>query len=162
MSTNKKTNAVKEVIKLSFNKFAKQLENVKELTEKKQKDLIYKYPENWTQIDIEQKGKAWRNNKRNLLNTMFNNILVFVKYDRIEDLKNEINKFEAFYKDFYLINNYEVNSLSQSKDKVETIKLCLDIIKEYKLQTEKKKEVKPKVKKDKEVKENKEVTPIQS
>ena len=49
-------------------------------------------------------------------------------------IKTEIAKFDAFYLEHYRINDYSVNSITNSKDQKANIELTLEIIKSVKEQ----------------------------
>lgn len=122
------------IIKMNLDKFADQLGKM-ELKEKKDKETIYLYPEGMTKEMISgEKGKKFRNSLRNRLKTISNNILLFAKMKRMEDLDKEINSFLAFYKDHYRLNDLSLKSISQSADegKNASLSLFLSIVKECK------------------------------
>lgn len=121
---------VNEVSKISFAEFSDRLSKV-ELKEKKKKERLYIYPETFTEKMInESEGKAFRSKQRNKIKTFANNIPLFAKHNRIEDLQKEIKSFIAYYKEVYRINDFSVNSISQKADeKTDDIKLMLDIVK---------------------------------
>ena len=118
--------------KINLNQFKESLEKI-EIKERNQKESIYKYPESFNKDMINSdKGKSWRNNKRNQLKSICNNILFYAKGNNQESLLKEISKFNSFYKEFYLKNDYSILSLSSSKEekKIKDISLSLQIIKE--------------------------------
>ena len=128
----KKENAVKTVTSLNLAKFADKLKNV-ELKEKNKKETIYIYPENFTQKMIsETEGKQHRNKIRNQMKRFVNNIQLFAKFNRIDDLKKEINSFDEFYKKNFRITDYSFASISNTKNEAKEadLKLMLEIINE--------------------------------
>ena len=120
--------------KINLAEFKNELSKI-ELKKKDAKESFYKYPDGWNKETINSEdGKKWRNNKRNALKSICNNILYYAKGDNLELLQNEIKKFDAFYKEFYIKNDYSISSLSQSKDesKIKDISLSLSIIRKIK------------------------------
>jgi hypothetical protein len=145
----KKTPVKKEVLKLNLSSIKDKLQNVT-LTETKKRETIYIYPENINSEALRngKLGKAFRNKQRSKIENFVNNIRVFTKYDRHEDLINEIKNFKSNYKEFYRINDFTVNSISQSasidgneKQKKLFLEITemFEIIKSVEKQTEKKK-----------------------
>lgn len=139
-ATNKKETVVKEkkvvskpsIINLNLSKYADKLKSI-EVKEKKSKDSFYKYPESFTQLDINSlKGKQFRNKMRNKINSFENNIFVFAKTKQIEKLKNEVRLFNDFYKEHYQINDYSLKSITQahSELKTDSLQMMLNIIKD--------------------------------
>jgi hypothetical protein len=144
-STSKKTivsdaippiakDAEKSIAKLNLSKFADQLKSVN-VTEKKDKQTIYLYPEgkgkDW--INSEE-GKKWRNNKRGKMQKFSDNILLYAKMNRMDDLEKEIGLFDLFYKEFFQINDYSLKSVSASANegKTSNLSLMLEIVKSSK------------------------------
>ncbi len=126
--------------------------NVKESITVK-KETVYIYPETFSQSDINsQKGKAFRTSKRTALKRFVNNILLFAKMQRIEDLINEIKLFKIEYKNTYRLNNFTVESVTRKNDNSDDYKNIVTMFEIINLmQTEKKETVKkqPKAKKEK-------------
>lgn len=128
----KESKKVDEVTKINFAKFAERLSKVV-VSEKKKKEHLYIYPENFTlQMINNEEGKKFRNKKRNIVKRFVANILTYFKTKNIELLKKEISSFQIFYKESYLKNDYSINSISNAKDeKTSDIVLMLDIVKEF-------------------------------
>lgn len=123
-----------EITSINLSKFKEKLENV-QLKEKRNRETIYVYPDDFSKSDINsEKGKKFRNSLRSKMKKFANNIFYFSKINEIEKLKAEIGLFEDYYKRFFRINDFSLNSLSQSKDagKERDFQLMLDIIKEVK------------------------------
>lgn len=124
----------KEIVAINLSQFADQLSGIS-LKEKKDKETIYKYPEGFSKEMISsEKGKKFRNSLRNRMKTICNNILLFAKMNRMEDLQKEIASFDALYIANYRINDYSLKSFSSSGDesKLSMMNLSLSIIKEIK------------------------------
>lgn len=120
--------------KINLSKFADQLEKM-ELKEKKDKETIYIYPEGMSKSDISgEKGKKFRNGLRNKMKFHSNNILLFAKKNRLDDLKSAIESFRKFYKENYRINDLSIKSISHSANEEKNIflSLFLEIVKESK------------------------------
>lgn len=133
-SDAKKSDASKEIIKINLSKFADQLGKI-ELKEKRDKETIYIYPEGFSKEMISsEKGKKFRNSLRNRMKTICNNILLYAKMNRMEDLQKSISEFDALYSANYRIRDYSIKSLSSSGDesKLSLMILALSIIKEMK------------------------------
>lgn len=123
-----------EIVAINLSQFADQLSSM-EIKEKKIRETIYIYPESISKSDINgEKGKKFRNGIRNQKKRFCNNILIFAKTNRLDDLKKEIDLFDAFYKGFFRINDYSLASISQSNDplKERDLNLMIQIIKECK------------------------------
>lgn len=126
--------AKNEIVKINLDQFKDQLSSI-QLKEKKERSTIYLYPEGKGKEWINSPdGKKWRNNKRNSIQRFANNILIFAKSNQLEKLQEEIKKFDAFYKEFYRLNDYSFASISNSNDakKEGDIDLMMKIIKEIK------------------------------
>lgn len=125
-----------EIVKINLSKFSKALEN--KIIERKSTERItlYKYPSEFTKEQINAKqGKQFRSKLRTKLNNFTNNIFLFAKQNRVDELKTEIKNFDSFYKENYLLNDYSLSSLTninEDKEKFANIKLMLDIINEVK------------------------------
>jgi len=131
-TTPKKENKSTNVEKVNLSKYADRLKDVS-ISEKKKKDRKYKYPEGYTEIDINsEKGKKFRNSLRNQIKRFANNIFVYTKQNDAKKLKEEISLFNAFYKLNYLLNDYSVSSITQTKNesKEKDISFMLEIIKD--------------------------------
>lgn len=134
ISENVKERSEDQIVKFNLDKFADQLGKI-DLKEKKERDTIYLYPAEFSKEMISgEKGKKFRNHLRNQLKRHSNNCLLFAKMKRMDDLKEEIKKFDAFYLQFYRINDYSIGSISQSNDdaKNASYSLFLDILKSLK------------------------------
>lgn len=130
----KNANASKEsnVVNLNLEKFEKSLESVS-LKEKKTRETIYNYPEGWDKTKINsEEGKKFRNSLRNQMKRFSNNVFVFTKTKENEKLIAEIDAFNAFYLKNFRINDYSLDSITQSKDdaKSRDLSLMMDIIRE--------------------------------
>lgn len=115
---------------INLSDFAKEL-SAKEFKERGIKESLYKYPSEWKKDKINSdEGKKWRNNKRNRIKSLCNNILFYAKGDNIPALQKEIASFESFYKEYYLKNDFSPASISNSKDegKEKDIALMMKII----------------------------------
>lgn len=131
-AAKKESKAVAQVTTLNLSKFADKLKNV-ELKEKLKKETIYIYPENFTQKMIsETEGKQHRNKIRNQMKRFVNNIQMFAKYNRVEDLQKEIVSFDEFYKKNFRITDYSFASISNTKNEAKEadLKLMLEIVNE--------------------------------
>lgn len=125
-----KENASPAIIKFNLDQFKDQLGSI-ELKEKRDKETIYIYPEGMTKEMISsEKGKKFRNSLRNRMKTICNNILLFAKMDRMEDLQKSIAEFDALYAKNYRMQDYSLKSISSSGDesKLSMISLSLKII----------------------------------
>jgi hypothetical protein len=117
--------------KINLSAFTEKLSNVN-VKEKRMKETIYVYPEgkgkDWINSD---EGKKWRNKRRSSIRRMTDNILLFAKHNRIEDLQKEIDLFQKDYKTYYRLNDFSIHSISNSQDegKIGNLSLALDIIK---------------------------------
>lgn len=119
---------------INLSKFADQLSAIS-LKEKKERETIYLYPEGFSkEIISSEKGKKYRNGLRNIAKRFCNNILLFAKMNRMDDLKKEIAEFDLFYKEKYRIQDYSSASISQSNNPEKEIgfNLMMQIIKEMK------------------------------
>lgn len=133
------TNKVKEVQKESTPKMNlaqfKSLLDVKQLDSTKgERSTIYKYPDTFTKEDInDKKGKHFRSSLRTKLKNFSNNIFIFAKSEQIENLKSEVEKFNSFYKENYILQSYKIESITnvnQDKSKFQDIVLMLNIVNE--------------------------------
>lgn len=131
----------KLIAKLNLSAFSKQLQDFKG-TEKIKKDTIYIYPESMNELQKSgEDGKKFRNGLRNAIIRFANNVTVYAKMNRSNDLITEVKRFEVFYKANYRLNDFSPASISQSKNdaKQKYIALFLSIAKEVVTQTSKKK-----------------------
>lgn len=127
--TDKKESA--KLQKINFDKFANIANKITESAITTQKSLLYIYPENWTKQDINNPklGKSFRNDKRKKLQNFANLILLAYQKKNVELMKVEIEKFKVFYKEFFRINDFSINSVTHQKDN-ETINAMIQIVKE--------------------------------
>jgi len=130
----KNANASQEskVVNLNLEKFEKSLESVS-LKEKKTRETIYNYPEGWGKEKINsEEGKKFRNSLRNQMKRFSNNVFYYAKIKENDKLIAEIDAFNAFYLKNFRINDYSLDSITQSKDdaKSRDLSLMMDIIKE--------------------------------
>jgi hypothetical protein len=120
----------KKIVDLNLSSFADKLKNV-EVKEKKDKETIYNYPENFTKAQINgEQGKKHRNKLRTKMQKFENNIFVFTKTNNVEELQKTIKEFDVFYKENYRINDYSLKSISSSNDETKSasLKTMLEII----------------------------------
>lgn len=135
MST-KKVKAATEVTEINLENAAKDYlsklgVNEKEISGQK-KEHIYVYPENIGDINSKA-GKNFRSSLRRKLENFVDTTLVFNAYNRVEDIKENIEKFDIFYAANYRINDYSVGSLSnKTEDKQIKLTEFLRIVKQYK------------------------------
>ena len=102
---------------------------------------IYKYPENYSILDISMKGglgEKFRRETRNKRDTFLNNVsITFKQYQNksviLEDVLNEVRTFINFYKENYTINDFSVRSISDKPNAIkdEIYKVQLDIVKTF-------------------------------
>lgn len=103
------------------------LELSKNIKQKKEtsKDRMYKN-------EVDKKQRQIIRKKRN---KFVDNVLFFQSQKMNVELKNEINLFNDFYKEIYLLNDYSLNSICQNNSDNETkikCKLFLQLIKNQK------------------------------
>jgi RNA processing factor Prp31 len=106
---------------LLVNELAKNIKQKKETS----KDRMYKN-------EVDKKQRQILRKKRN---KFVDNVLFFQSQKMLVELKNEINLFNEFYKEVYLLNDYSLNSICQNNSDNETkikSKLFLQIIKNQK------------------------------
>lgn len=106
---------------LLVNELSKNLKQKKETS----KDKMYK-------IEVDKKQRQILRKKRN---KFVDNVLFFQSQKMTNELKNEINLFNEFYKETYLLNDYSLNSICQNNSDNETkikTKLFLQIVKKHK------------------------------
>lgn len=131
----KKEEIVNVPASINLQKFAKELEGKGISHLRNERETIYIYPSEWKSDDINgKKGRQFRNHKRSFVKRLSDNLFFLGKGEKIEEMKAEIEKFDAFYKEFYKINDYSLKSLSSSNDpaKNQNIDLMLRIIAEIK------------------------------
>lgn len=131
-SNSAKSNASLKGLNLS--KYASQLSSLN-IKEKKERENIYIYPDDYSKEDIKgERGKKFRNSIRNQRDRISNNILSYAKSNNLEKLKEEIQKWESFYSANYRLQDYKIESLSNSKDekKNENLAFALQIISDFK------------------------------
>lgn len=119
--------------KINLDKFADSLEKFEGKEKKSKETSIYKYPESFPKEDVNsEKGKNWRNQKRGKIKRFVNNILLYAKHKRMEDLQKEISEFKTFYAETYILNDYSGKSISNSNKEKEVAELsiALDIVKQ--------------------------------
>jgi hypothetical protein len=130
----KNANVKNAVTEINLTAITDKLKN-REFTEKKQRNVIYNYPDNLkTEKERNSKeGKKFRSSLRRNLERITTNILLHTKYNRTEDLKIGVNEFIAFYKKNYTINDFTIDSLTQSNkdDRREDLKMCLEIVSHF-------------------------------
>lgn len=132
VKSNVETIKENKLTEINLAQFSDRLQNV-ELKVKKEKQSIYVYPESFTkEIINSDTGKKFRNKQRNTLQRFCDNILIYAKGNRIEELQKEIASFETFYKTFYRVNDYSIASLSNSEKKEQSLLLMIAIINEIK------------------------------
>ena len=137
----KNVNAKKtaNLTKINFDKFAAKVQNFSEKNVSTQRSTLYNYPEKWNEIQINgHEGKAFRTSKRNALFNFCNLIGLYYKMKNAESLISEIAKFDKFYKEFFKLNDYSINSLTNTKGAKNAMYVdMLQIIKEVKFASEK-------------------------
>lgn len=97
--------------------------NLKQTTSTKEK--MYK-------IDVDKKIRMQIRKKRN---KFFDNVIFFKANNLNTELKKEIESFNKFYKETYILNDYSLNSICQNNSDDDTklkCKLFLEIIKRTK------------------------------
>lgn len=127
--TDKKETA--KLQKINFEKFANIASKITESAVTLQKSLLYIYPTEWTKNEINNKklGGAFRSKRRKELNNFANIIFLAYQKKNIELLKAEVEKFKVFYKEFYRVNDFSINSVTHTKDN-ETVIAMMQLIKE--------------------------------
>lgn len=124
-----------EIANVNLSKFAKELESKNVSHSRNERETIYIYPASIPKERINEKeGKQFRGKMRNSLKRFCNNIFYFGKMQDEKLIKEDILKFDAFYKENYRINDFSLKSLSSSNDESvnKDISLFLQIIKEFK------------------------------
>lgn len=136
------TNAAKEkapvtpaLTTFNLSKFADKLADKDVDKLKKDRELIYKYPDNIPPAKYnDAEGKKFRQGLRNKLTQFSNNIFVYAKKNEMENLKAEIERFDTFYAENFRVNDYSVKSITNTpkESKTADIALMLEIIREVK------------------------------
>ena len=117
-----------ENINLLVNKLSKGLKQKKESN----KGNMYKFE----RLDLSvEKVKKLRKQKRDIRNKFVDNILFFKSQKNEIELKKEINLFNSFYKETYILTDYSLNSICANNSDNETkikVKMFLQIVKSFK------------------------------
>jgi len=165
-----KSNIAKKDFTLDFlnsKNVANKLNNLKtKIVEKKSnnlknRDSLYNYTFifsesyklDYSKIDkvtFKKYDKSIRRVMRNKRNAILNNIIFYATKKMGLEFKNEFNKFELFYKTYYLTNDYSLNSLcsnNSDNDTKDLINESLFFIKSFKESTTTNKVVKKVIKK---------------
>ena len=106
---------------LLVNQLSKNIKQKKE----NNRDIIYK----------NEADKRQRQILRHKRNIFINNIILFHSTKNETELKKEINLFDKFYKENYLLNDYSINSIMKSNSDNDTkikVKIFLEIVKKNK------------------------------
>ena len=61
-------------------------------------------------------GKGWRANKRKQLDNFANRFVIYLMENKSDKLKELKISFDLFYKEYYRINDYSLNSVSDRTD----------------------------------------------
>lgn len=129
-TTNKKSSS-KNLKSINLQKFKKELESKVVENVKKDKQTLYNYPTEWNKEIINSlKGKKFRQNARTKLKRFSDNIFFYAKSEDLENLKKQIKDFKIWYKETFIINDYNASSLTTVTKKHDDINLMLNIIKE--------------------------------
>lgn len=110
---------------------------VKEVSNNIKSDM-FKYPIEWDKLskeDKSKKSKSFRTSARKKRNQFSNNVILFAKSKRIDELKKEIKNFNIFYKKTYSLNDYSLLSFCRKNsddDTKENLNLFLSIVKQLK------------------------------
>ena len=98
-----------------------------------QKESVYK---NSHFVDMsDREKKAFRRKLRSIQESFIESILNFKANNQTEQLKKIIAKFDDFYKEYYLLNDYSLYSICSANtefNKQQQISKALQIIKEIK------------------------------
>lgn len=124
-----------EIANVNLSKFAKELESKNVSHSRNERETIYIYPASIPKERINEKeGKQFRGKMRSSLQRFCNNVFYYGKMEDHKLIKEEIEKFDAFYKENYRINDFSLKSLSSSNDPARNkdIDLFLQIVKEFK------------------------------
>ena len=106
---------------LLVNQLSKNIKQKKETS----RDKLYKN-------DVDKKQRQILRKKRN---NFIDNIILFHSLKNDVELKKEINLFDKFYKENYLLNDYSINSIMQNNSDNDTkikVKIFLEIVKKNK------------------------------
>jgi len=127
-------NEEKKLIKINFDKHADKVQNLSEKSVSNQRSTIYVYPENFTALQINGKeGKNFRSKLRNELTKICGLIGLHYKMKKESELIAEVEKFDNFYKTNFKIQDYSINSLTNTKDEKNLFYVdMLNIIREVK------------------------------
>ena len=140
MQTNVNAKKDSKLTKINFEKFAKDVQNVSEKTvSNSQRATIYIYPENWNALQINSsEGKGFRTKRRKELFNFCNLIQLHYKMKKGESLLEEIKNFNIFYKKYFKVNDYSINSITSTKGELNAeYQKMLNIIKDVSFASEK-------------------------
>lgn len=145
----KKENAAKNITKKETAKkdlsilesLKNQLKNVdteKKVSNRKDKQLMYIYPENLKGLPTNDvKCRNFRNKRRNVMQSFSNEISIkaaifqksnFKDAEILKELKTVIEDFKKEYKEFYFINDFKPESVTQKTEKIKQFSLMFQII----------------------------------
>lgn len=130
-TVTKVDNAKNNLHKINFEKHAEAVANVSEKI-KEQKATLYKYPETFTALQINGiEGKNFRSKLRTRLTNFANNFFVYYKTKNEEKILLELTAFKLFYAENYKINDFSINSITNTKEEKNKMYVSmLEIIKE--------------------------------
>lgn len=120
----------KILAKLNLDKFTSKVANF-EGKIKNVKSTIYIYPDTISEIQKQGNiGRAFRRTLRKKMEIFVNNVCLYYKHKRTNDLISEVKEFQKFYKDNYRLNDYKVASVSESNNPaiLKEIQNFLDIV----------------------------------
>ena len=106
---------------LLVNQLSKNIKQKKETS----RDKLYKN-------EVDKKQRQILRKKRN---NFIDNVILFHSLKNEVELKKEINLFDKFYKENYLLNDYSINSIMQNNSDNDTkikVKIFLEIVKNIK------------------------------
>ncbi len=143
-SENKKE--VKEIIATSKNLFNDEnllnldldsldTNNINLLVDELSKGLKQKKESNKEKMYKIEVDKKQRQILRKQRNKFVDNVLLFHSQKNEIELKKEIDLFNKFYKETYILNDYSINSICQNNSDNETkikVKVFLQIVKSFK------------------------------
>lgn len=119
------TNNNAKIVAINIDSVAKRLSNIVGVNQKT-KDSIYVYPNDFTAIDISsKKGKSFRVKRRGQFETIVNAFLQIKKQKELKQISNETfaksakeitELFADIYKEYYRVNDYSFQSVSQSNN----------------------------------------------
>lgn len=133
MSNVKNVNAKNEKLsKINFDKFTTKVYNVSEKSSS-QRATLYNYPENFGAMQINGiEGRNFRGKLRRELQTICNAIYLSKKSKDGEKFVSAVNSFMKFYKTNFKLNDFSINSITNTKDeKQEFINDCLKDVQTY-------------------------------